>query len=172
LVFTDVEGSTDLWEKKPLEMARALELHNQILRRELARHRGYEVKTEGDSFMIAFPRVASAGEFCLAVQREMRAAAWPAGLPGAGLKVRMGIHCGEPEPKVDPLTGRMDYFGPVVNRAARVAAASAGGRVLLSAAAWEELEGVSPVSALPLGPIALKGLPEPERLVELLSPAA
>ncbi len=115
----------------------ALQLHDSIMRAMLKRFNGYEVKTEGDAFMVAFFTVAAAVGWCRAVQRALLQATWPAGvvtLPYAqevrsatsslpllkGIRVRMGIHTGKPSCRRNPVTGRMDYFGPMVNRTARV----------------------------------------------------
>lgn len=137
--------------------------------------------------MLAFPSTFAAVAFCLAAQRALREANWPAPLLERaearvvrdeknrvslrGPRVRMGVFAGRPEARVDPLTGRMDYFGPVVNRAARVAGAAEGGRILVGAAAWDSLGNdaakVPAHAARDLGEIALKGLLAPERVVEL-----
>ena len=70
LVFTDVEGSTALWEAAPVEMREALELHDQLMRRTIDEYQGYEVKTEGDAFMVAFQHPKDALAWCLAVQND------------------------------------------------------------------------------------------------------
>jgi adenylate cyclase len=98
----------------------------------IKRFDGYEVKTEGDAFMVAFGRPQMALEWCMACQTELLGATWPDDLlrhekaaalssPTGmllyrGLRVRMGLHCGEPERRDDPVTGRSDYFGGMVNR--------------------------------------------------------
>ena len=175
LVFTDIEGSTGLWERLGGTFSRALAVHNAVMRSVAGRFEGYEVKTEGDSFMLAFPDARSALTFCLEAQRALHEAAWPAELlssasPGfRGVRVRMGLHVGAPECRVDPLTGRMDYLGPVVNRAARVSSAAHGGQVLLSGAARAAVgaltgEGVE----RSLGVHRLRGLSGTEELIEVL----
>ncbi|HLM42641.1 MAG TPA: adenylate/guanylate cyclase domain-containing protein, partial [Myxococcaceae bacterium] len=136
LVFTDIEGSTRLWERCSAGMRAALELHDRILRTRLFEHSGYEVKTQGDSFMVAFTTVRDAVNWCLEVQAELLRAPWPEellaereaaevrgswGVVHRGLRVRMGVHVGEPECRIDARTGRADYFGRMVNVAARVA---------------------------------------------------
>src|SRR5207302_5713509 len=78
LVFTDIQGSTDLWERRPAAMRGALEIHNELMRRLRAKHGGYEVKTEGDAFMLAFADCPAAVAWCTDVQRELIAADWPA----------------------------------------------------------------------------------------------
>ncbi|MBM3266675.1 MAG: AAA family ATPase [Candidatus Sericytochromatia bacterium] len=186
LVFTDVQGSTVLWERQPTAMHAALGIHNRLLRDLLAEHGGYEVKTEGDAFMVAFAAPDAAVAWCLAAQEALLAAEWPADLlsqPDAGeerdpagmalrrgLRVRMGVHAGEPFCVPDPLTGRMDYFGPMVNRAARVGGAAHGGQVVVSGGVWAALGDAAPprAAARDLGEHRLKGLDTPERLVQLL----
>jgi len=186
LVFTDVQGSTVLWERIPTAMRTALDLHNGLLRKRLEVWRGYEVKTEGDAFMVAFSEPADALGWCLDVQARLLAEEWPEELlahpegaqqesvSGAllwrGLRVRMGIHVGTPEPREDPKTGRMDYFGPVVNKAARVAGMAHGGQVIASGTAWEKLENVAVLrktSVRSLGTFTLKGITSPEPLHEI-----
>jgi predicted ATPase/class 3 adenylate cyclase len=168
-------------------MREALELHDRVLRERLGRTSGYEVKTQGDSFMIAFAWVGEALRWCLDVQEALLHVPWPAellehavaaekrgprGLLHRGLRVRMGLHVGEPECRVDPRTGRVDYLGRMVNVAARVADAGHGGQVLLSGAAWEQvantLGALGKPAARPLGEYRLKGLEEPVPLVEVL----
>ncbi len=188
IVFTDVQGSTALWEDAPGAMKQALELHNAVFRRVMADFAGYEVKTVGDAFMIAFDSAQRAINCCARLQTELLAAPWPAELlaqpvalaePGAngeplfaGLRVRMGMHTGEPQCRADPMTGRMDYFGPMVNRAARVAGVAHGGQVLMSADAFAALDApLAPLVATELGSFKLKGLAEPEQLIQVLPPS-
>ncbi|KIY53425.1 hypothetical protein FISHEDRAFT_63353 [Fistulina hepatica ATCC 64428] len=148
IVFTDIRNSTHLWEANP-GMNTAMRLHNNLLRRQLRFCRGYEVKTEGDAFMCSFPSAMSALWWCLTVQLQLLQEEWPLeilecedGKPiydsenrliARGLSVRMGIHCGAPLCERDPLTDRMDYFGPMVNRAARICGSAGGGQIMCSA---------------------------------------
>jgi predicted ATPase/class 3 adenylate cyclase len=188
LVFTDVQSSTQLWEQCGEAMRAGLDVHNQVLRTRLATTSGYEVKTQGDSFMVAFPSVTEAVRWCLETQEALLHAPWPAALlahPQAaeergpqgqalhrGLRVRMGVHLGEAECRVDERTGRADYFGRTVNVAARVSDAGHGGQVLLSGAAWaqlaQRLEEVGNPAVRALGEFRFKGLEEPFALIELL----
>jgi class 3 adenylate cyclase/predicted ATPase/Tfp pilus assembly protein PilF len=165
LAFTDVEGSSAAWEGAPEAMRQALVVHDAALRACLASWDGYEVKTEGDAFMCAFRGPREALGWALAAQEALARAAWPDGI--GPLRVRMGVHVGQPWSRPDPLTGRMDYFGPVVNRAARIAHAGHGGQVLCSAVVWEQaaLDGVA---AADLGEHRLRGLSAPERLWQVL----
>ncbi|HYI00251.1 ATP-binding protein [Hyalangium sp.] len=187
LVFTDIQGSTLMWERSSTVMRSALEIHDRILRSLLVPTSGYEVKTQGDSFMVAFPSVEDALRWCLDVQEVLLDAPWPeallawpeaaeerdaGGLLYRGLRVRMGVHVGEPERRVDAGTGRIDYIGRMVNVAARVADAGHGGQVLLSGAAWAQVAGIQEHLGQPavrmLGSFRLRGISEPVPLLELL----
>ncbi|MFP2898974.1 adenylate/guanylate cyclase domain-containing protein, partial [Corallococcus sp. 4LFB] len=155
LVFTDIQGSTRLWERCGQAMRDALELHDGVLRALLLGTGGYEVKSQGDAFMVAFASPVEAAHWCLRAQEALLHASWPEplleepdaaeehapeGLSHRGLRVRMGVHVGEPDCRLDPSTHRLDYLGPPVNIAARVADAGHGGQVLLSGAAWARIQ--------------------------------
>ncbi|WFD04586.1 adenylate cyclase [Malassezia obtusa] len=155
LVFTDIKNSTLLWETNP-GMQSAIRLHNLLLRRQLRSIGGYEAKTEGDAFMVSFPSVSAALLWCFTVQLRLLTVDWPHeilesddGYPihdedgtllYRGLSVRMGIHWGTPVCEIDPVNSRMDYFGPMVNRAARISNAADGGQILVSRDVVHELE--------------------------------
>eukprot|EP00808_Paulinella_micropora_P020250 g41271.t1 len=159
-VFTDVQSSTSLWEKVPDAMDICLEMHDKILRGLLIKFKGYEVKTEGDAFMVAFFTVLDAVLWCLSCQEELVQADWlpeflkhPAGIREVatdedgqevvvwnGMRIRMGIHTGRPNCRRNPVTGRMDYFGPVVNMSARISDAGHGGQVVISHDVLEVVE--------------------------------
>lgn len=148
IVFTDIKNSTSLWETHPSAMGSAIKHHNAVMRRQIRLNGGYEVKTEGDAFVVSFPTPTSALLWCLTVQQSLMYADWPAKiletedgcevyddkgqLMYRGLSVRMGIHWGSPFCETDPITRRMDYFGPMVNKAARVSAVADGGQITLS----------------------------------------
>ena len=166
LVFTDVQGSTARWEADPAAMHAALALHNRVMRAQIAAHRGYEVKTEGDAFMVAFGLAADAVAWCLSAQAALRAAVWPGG-PGARLPVRMGAHLGVPTCEPDPLTGRMDYFGPMVNRAARVGASAHGDQIVVTRDLLDAAGPVPGARVSPLGRHRLRGLRAPARLAQI-----
>jgi class 3 adenylate cyclase len=192
LVFTDVENSTKLWENFTGDMERALELHNDLMRLLIAEHNGYEVKTEGDAFMIAFQDPLDAVRWMLACQCRLTAVDWPHAMLSCaecqtvltlpdqpdsqplwrGLRVRMGAHMGFPICTPDPLTKRMDYFGPMVNRAARVAGAAHGGQVVVSRRLWmtvrTHLMDIGDPFCTALGEHQFKGLNSPELIVEML----
>lgn len=148
LVFTDIKNSTLLWETYPQAMRSAIRMHNEVMRRQLRIIGGYEVKTEGDAFMVAFPTVTSALLWCFAIQSQLLEVQWPQEILNSvngqevldadgnvifrGLSVRMGIHWGSPVCEVDPVTKRMDYFGPMVNRSARISSVADGGQITVS----------------------------------------
>ena len=129
-------------------MRSAIQIHNDILRRQLAIFGGYEVKTEGDAFMVAFSTTTAALLWCFNCQNQLLEAEWPTEILDQpqcrvvvdmdnnvifrGLSVRMGGHWGEPVCAKDPVTSRMDYFGPMVNRASRISAVADGGQIFVS----------------------------------------
>lgn len=169
LVFTDIQDSSRLWEQHGRNFEPVLALHNELMRRQIAAHGGYEVKTEGDAFMVAFADALAAARFCTATQLALAGAAWPAQV--GEVMVRMGAHTGEPIVSSDPASGRTDYLGPVVNRAARVAAAGHGGQVLLSESALKHARlPEAEFSVTDLGEHRLRGLELPERLYQVLPP--
>lgn len=189
-VFTDIQSSTSLWESEPDAMDQSLELHDRILRMLLKKFNGYEVKTEGDAFMVTFFRIVDAILWCLEVQLELNKQEWNEDLGKvagaktvmdsegntvfAGIRVRMGIHTGEPNCRRNPVTGRMDYFGPVVNESARVSDTGHGGQIVVTSPVKqmmdEGLEELEPynVQSKDLGAHDLKGIAEPVQIFEVL----
>ncbi|MCB9895818.1 MAG: tetratricopeptide repeat protein [Planctomycetes bacterium] len=166
IVFTDIENSTRLWERHGADFESCLKRHNEIMREHLVAHAGFEVKTEGDAFMIAFARAGDAVQFALRAQLALDAEPWNDRV--GKILVRMGMHSGEPIVGKDP-DGRTDYFGPVVNRAARVASAGHGGQILLSESTRNAaMDGLGEAVITDLGEHLLKGLERPERLHQLL----
>ncbi|CAG0934149.1 partial Putative HTH-type transcriptional regulator, partial [Planctomycetaceae bacterium] len=166
LVFTDIEGSTRLWERYGDAFKASLDAHNQIIRKALTAHGGYEVKTEGDAFFAVFSKPVEAAQFSLDVQRELPTIR----LSGDdAIRVRIGLHTGEPLVEFDS-AGRADYFGPAVNRAARISSAGHGGQTLMSAAMAEPLREVlnGRCEFTDLGEHRLRGLEEAERLVQVV----
>jgi len=206
LVFTDIKNSTALWETNPIDMRNSIKLHSMRMRSLLKQYGGYEVKTEGDSFMVSFADLMSAINWCIDVQNELIKIDWPKNILESdggeeiwwdtinsepyyddyddedlddeideddeldedendslieqdipldtkiemkkkngivllfrGLCVRMGIHYGTPLCEMDPTTGRMDYFGPMVNRAARICSAAQGGQIFISSEVIREV---------------------------------
>ena len=183
IVFTDIQSSTMTWEGAPFEMKTALELHNDVIRKAAGEYDGYEVKTIGDAFMLAFADLDNAAKFCLAVQVDLTEVDWPEGLldlpqcakvPHAfsGLRVRMGLHYGEVEKQDNAMTGRADYFGTVVNIAARLEAAGRGGGITVEKSVLDKLQPASlDASVLDLGEVELKGIKNKQTL-SLLIPQA
>lgn len=162
IVFTDVEASAELWSRDAEAFREALARHDTLLRAAIAAHGGYEVKTMGDAFMVAFADPLAAVRFCMSAQDALRQESWALSGP---MRVRIGAHIGEPMPSPDPNSGRIDYVGPDVNKAARLAYAANGGQILLS----EELRAAltSSIEILDLGEHALKGLDGRHRIWQL-----
>ena len=161
-LFTDIEGSTRLLQELGGDTyGRVQDEHAGIMRRAIATGGGVEVRTEGDSFFVAFPTPAGALHAAVAAQRALAFHRWPA---AAAIGVRMGIHTGE------GVLGGDDYLGIDVNRAARIAAAGHGGQVLVSDATWGLVEHAMPdgVSIRNLGAHRLKDIEHPERIHDLV----
>ena len=157
MVFTDIEGSTRLLERLGPERYReSLAVHHRLLRGAFERHDGYEVDNEGDAFFVAFGRAADAVAAASEAQQALAHAEWPEGQP---MRVRMGIHTGE------PLATPPKYVGLDVHKAARIMAAGHGGQVLVSAATRDLLDGH--VLLRELGDHRLKDLGRPVRLWQL-----
>jgi predicted ATPase/class 3 adenylate cyclase len=163
-LFADLESSTRLWERFPDAMTEALERHDAILRAAVAQADGTVVKITGDGLMAVFATASDAALACLEAQRRLADEEWPETGP---LRVRMGIHVGEAQHRAD------DFFGPSVNRAARIMAAAHGGQVLLSAWAAELAGRRLPLQATlrDLGKHRLKDLSRPEHIFQLVHPA-
>jgi predicted ATPase/class 3 adenylate cyclase len=155
LLFTDIEGSTRMLGALGEDYAALLAEHHRLLRAVWAAHGGVEVDTEGDAFFVAFPRAGDAVAAAAEAQRALAANAWPG---GARVRVRMGIHTGEPELS----DGR--YVGIAVHYAARLAAAAHGGQVLLS----ETSRALTDASVEDLGEHRLKDFPEPRPIFHLV----
>lgn len=147
LVFTDIKNSTLLWETYPIATRSAIKLHNAIMRRNIRIMGGYEVKTEGDAFIVSFSTATSALLWCFNVQTQLLDADWPSEILEfdsnfitddkgkvifRGLSVRMGLNYGVPVFETDVITKRMDYYGPMVNRTARISAVADGGQIAIS----------------------------------------
>ena len=122
-LFTDIEGSTALWERYPEAMRQALARHDAILREAIAAHRGHVFKTIGDAFCAAFSTAPEALAAAAAAQRALHGESWGEVGP---LRVRMALHTGAAELRDG------DYFGPPLNRVARLLAAAHGGQALVS----------------------------------------
>jgi len=123
LLFTDIEGSTRAWEAHPLEMKVALARHDEMMRTAIEGTGGYVFKTVGDAFCAAFQDAPTGLATAVGIQRSLDAEPWPSVTP---IRVRMALHSGECEERGG------DYFGPVVNRAARLEAVAHGGQLVIS----------------------------------------
>ncbi|MGI9601090.1 MAG: ATP-binding protein, partial [Acidimicrobiales bacterium] len=123
-LFTDIESSSARWESDPAAMSRALVEHDRIINETVAEHDGVTFKHTGDGICAAFPLARQAVAAAIAAQRRLQTQPW---VDGERLLVRMGLHTGAVEPRDD------DYFGPVVNRAARVMGVANGDQIALSA---------------------------------------
>src|ERR671912_855762 len=122
-LFTDVEGSTSLWERKPQAMSEALSRHDEILRTAIEAHNGHVFKTVGDAFHATFSAAPDALRAALEAQRALLHESWDLTGP---LRVRMALHTGAAEERDG------DYFGPSLNRVARLLSAGHGGQILMS----------------------------------------
>ena len=163
LLFTDVEGSTRLWDAERDTMAAALRRHDEIMREAIEQAGGYVFKTVGDSFCAAFSAARAGLDAALAAQRNLAAQSWPTSRP---IVVRMGLHAGVCEERDG------DYFGPAVNRVARLLTVARGGQVLVSGVAAELLSDELPdgVDLRELGTHQLKDLSRPERIYQVEAP--
>jgi peptide/nickel transport system substrate-binding protein len=161
-LFTDIEGSTRLLRALGERYEQVLAEHQRILRDAFAAHHGHEVDTQGDSFFVAFRRARDAIGSAVEAQRALAAHDWPDGL---AVKVRMGIHTGE------PVVGERRYTGIGVHRAARIGAVGHGGQTLLSNTTRELIEDDLPagVSLRDLGRHRLKDIQRPERIFQLVA---
>ncbi len=161
MLFSDMEGSTALLGRLGERYGRALSAQRALMRAAISACRGLEVGTEGDSFFVVFGSAADAVRCCTAAQRALAGHDWPGGVR---VRVRMGLHSGEPAVQED------DYLGMDVHRAARIAAAAHGGQVVLSEAtrllAGSELAADVPVRDL--GWHRLKDIEAPERIYQLV----
>jgi class 3 adenylate cyclase len=122
-LFSDIEGSTRLLEQLGDRYADVHRDHRRILREQLTAAGGQEIDTQGDAFFFSFPRAGDAVSGAVSAQRELAAHEWP---DGVAIKVRMGLHTGE------PTVGEEGYLGMDVVRAARICSAGHGGQILLS----------------------------------------
>jgi len=161
-LFTDIEGSTALWDTAPDAMTAALAEHDRRIRTILDTYQGYVFTTAGDSFAVSFHAASDAVAAALDIQLALLE-------PAAGLQlsVRIGVHSGLAASRDG------DYFGATVNRAARLSGSAHGGQLVLSQATVDLLAGRLPpdVELLDLGSHRLRGLTEPERIHQVCHPA-
>lgn len=155
IVFTDVQGSTALWESCPSDMKAAIDIHDTIMRQCYTNHHGYEINTEGDSFHLAFQHPADALAFALQAQLKLYKADWPDGilkhkdgkdepaLKLRGFRVRFGIHHGPTTCGVHEMTGRTVYVGEAVDIAKTVEKYCHGGQILTTMETWKSVSGMA-----------------------------
>jgi len=162
-LFTDIEGSSRLWESDPERMRPALARHDALVRGAVARHHGTVVKMLGDGVHAAFEDPRDAIEAIVELQLAMAAAPSDGGLT---LKIRSGLNCGVVERRDG------DYFGTAVNRAARVMGAAHGGQVLLSQSVLALMHDRAPpdVSFRDLGLVRLRDLTNAEHVYQVMHP--
>ncbi len=159
-LFTDIEGSTRLWDAHREAMAIALQRHDHLLRKATEAHEGHVFKTVGDAFCVAFHNAHEAIGAVLDIQAAVESEQWPEPIK---IKVRCGIHTGPAEQRDG------DYFGPTLNRIARLLSKAHGGESVLSAATFELVQDFLPKDAVveEFGEFELKDLERPERLYRL-----
>ena len=161
-LFTDIEGSTRLWESAPAAMSRALQRHDDLMRTAIAQHGGRVFKTGGDAFCAVFPSAAEALAAAIAGQAALQTERWD---PTLIIRVRMGIHTEQAEARGG------DFFGPALNRVARLLSTAHGEQIVLSRAARTAVDPLPEGVALQdLGEYALKDLAEPERIFQVNAP--
>ena len=156
LVFTDVEGSTQLVQRLGDHYAHVLDDHRRLFRAVVDERNGVIVDQRGDEFFVAFADAKAAADALVAAQKAFSEHEWPS---NTAFRVRMGMHTGEPTIREGT------YFGLDVHRAARICQAGSGGQILLSARTREELDPAHDVHDL--GEHQLPGIDQPERLFQL-----
>jgi class 3 adenylate cyclase len=162
-LFTDIEGSTRLWEHHPHAMTEALARHDRILRQAITANDGAVFRTVGDAFHAVFVAAQSGLAAAIAAQRGLFAESW--GTIGA-IRVRMALHVSVAEPRDG------DYFGPALNRVARLLDMGNGGQTLLSRAMQEVVRDQLPTDVVlrDLGEHQLRDLVEPEHVFQVATP--
>jgi class 3 adenylate cyclase len=162
-LFTDIEGSTRLLQQLGEDYGRLVSQHRQVMRDAAVKSGGSEIDAQGDSFFFGFARARDAVAGSLAAQRRLAAESWPG---EAKVKVRMGLHTGE------PTLSDEGYLGLDVVRGARIANAAHGGQILVSETTRVLLPHELPDGAklVDLGEHALKDIDRPERLYQLNAP--
>jgi class 3 adenylate cyclase len=159
-LFTDIEHSTELLKRLGDGYGDVLATHRRIVRETFTSRDGIEIDTQGDAFFFVFPRARDAIEAAVDAQRAHAAATWP---DQAAVRVRMGLHTGE------PAVHEEGYVGLDVVRAARICTVGRGGQILLSETTRALVGSGLPdgVSVFPVGQRHLRGIDEPERVFEV-----
>ncbi len=147
-LFTDIEGSTALWDAHPHAMSAAQARHDEVLERAFTSCGGYVFSVSGDGYGVAFPTAGDALDAALSIQRGLSAEPWP---DGVSVSVRCGIHTGEPEERSG------NYYGPSVNHGARLMGAAHGGQVLVSAVTASLVAHRPDIELVDLGSVSLRG---------------
>jgi predicted ATPase/class 3 adenylate cyclase len=162
-LFSDIEGSTQRWESERIAMQGAVRRHDALIRKAIEARAGYVFKTIGDAFCAAFARAEEAVAAAVDAQRALSVEDFSA---VDGVRVRMALHTGT----TDERDG--DYFGPAVNRVARLLAIGHGGQVLVSGVTADLLQGAMPpeIALRDLGEHRLKDLTQPDRVFQLVAP--
>jgi predicted ATPase/class 3 adenylate cyclase len=160
-LISDVEGSTRLLTRLRGRYAEVLGEHRRLLRAAFDEHNGRELHTEGDGFFVAFARASDAVAAAVSAQRALASQRWP---EGVDVRVRMGVHTGEAEVRLE------GYVGLDVHRAARICSAGHGGQVLISSSTRELIADELPgdIALTDLGEHRLKDLDRPEHLFQLV----
>ena len=164
-LFTDIEGSTQLWERYPEAMKTALANHDALLREAIESHNGQIIKTTGDGAHAVFVTALDGITTAITAQRMFKNSELMKSLEFP-LRVRMGLHTGEAELRAG------DYYGPALNRAARIMSLGNGGQVLISSTTADLIrEHLDPdTTLLDLGEQTLRGMIRPERIYQAVAP--
>ncbi len=162
-LFTDIEGSTQLWQDHPERMRPALARHDDLLRLTIHGHQGRVFKTVGDAFYAAFETPSNALAAAVAAQLRLTGEPWETPFP---LRVRMALHTGMAEERDG------DFFGDPLNRVSRILSAGHGGQILLSSTTRELLHEtlLAQVGMRDMGQARLKGLSRPEQIYQIIHP--
>ena len=162
-LFTEVEGSTRLWDENPDVMSHAMARHDELLRDAVTSHGGFIVKNAGDGFHAVFATAHDAVTAAVAAQQSLLADEWNI---AETVRVRMGIHTGEAEVRDG------DYIGGAVNRAERMMSVAHGGQIVVSSATEELLHDAltEKYGFIDLGEHRLRDLGRPERLFQVVHP--
>ncbi len=162
-LFTDIQGSTRLWEAYPRRMREILKTHDSNLRESIERNSGFVFKTVGDAFCAAFDTALDGVNAAVAAQLALNAADWNIPEP---VRVRMALHTGEAEER------DRDYFGPALSRVARLESIGYGGQTLVSLVTAELVRDTLPerVELKALGDRRLRDLTRPETIFQLMHP--